>query len=158
MDDNVLTHYGIRGMKWGVRRYQNEDGSLTPEGRKRYGNLGLWENKQMYKRGTITKDEYKERKKDLKYMKDGTKEFMTSRSGREFQARHEKGFKRAMALTTGSLGALSGYMIAKGSGASKGKAIASALLGAGALGTLGYQSMRYNNHVNKEMLKDYKKA
>lgn len=32
-----LVHSGIKGMKWGVRRYQNSDGSLTPEGRKRYG-------------------------------------------------------------------------------------------------------------------------
>ena len=32
-----LCHSGIKGQKWGVRRYQNEDGSLTPEGRKRYG-------------------------------------------------------------------------------------------------------------------------
>lgn len=32
-----LSHSGILGMKWGRRRYQNEDGSLTPEGRIRYG-------------------------------------------------------------------------------------------------------------------------
>lgn len=31
-----LSHSGIKGQKWGVRRYQNPDGSLTPEGRKRY--------------------------------------------------------------------------------------------------------------------------
>lgn len=32
-----LSHSGILGMKWGRRRFQNEDGSLTPEGRIRYG-------------------------------------------------------------------------------------------------------------------------
>lgn len=31
-----LYHHGILGQKWGIRRYQNEDGSLTPAGRKRY--------------------------------------------------------------------------------------------------------------------------
>lgn len=30
-----LVHYGVRGMKWGVRRYQNKDGSFTPAGRAR---------------------------------------------------------------------------------------------------------------------------
>lgn len=34
--DNSLIHYGTKGMKWGVRRYQNKDGSLTPAGKKRY--------------------------------------------------------------------------------------------------------------------------
>lgn len=35
--ESTLAHYGIRGMRWGDRRYQNEDGSLTPEGKIRYG-------------------------------------------------------------------------------------------------------------------------
>lgn len=34
---NELMHYGVMGMKWGVRRYQNPDGTLTDEGKAHYG-------------------------------------------------------------------------------------------------------------------------
>ena len=40
---NELYHWGIKGMKWGVRRYQNKDGTLTAAGKKHYngdGNAG----------------------------------------------------------------------------------------------------------------------
>jgi len=36
MDQDYLMHYGIKGQKWGERRFQNPDGSLTPEGIRRY--------------------------------------------------------------------------------------------------------------------------
>lgn len=44
-----LYHYGIKGQRWGVRRYQNEDGSWTPAGKKRYGELQSKYESQMEK-------------------------------------------------------------------------------------------------------------
>ena len=39
MSSNELIHHGIRGMRWGVRRYQNKDGTLTKAGRKKMAKL-----------------------------------------------------------------------------------------------------------------------
>lgn len=36
MANGFIMHYGVEGMKWGVRRYQNEDGTLTPLGKEHY--------------------------------------------------------------------------------------------------------------------------
>ena len=36
-ESTCLIHHGIKGQKWGVRRFQNEDGSWTEAGQKRYG-------------------------------------------------------------------------------------------------------------------------
>lgn len=36
LTSDYLEHHGVLGMKWGVRRYQNKDGSLTAQGRKHY--------------------------------------------------------------------------------------------------------------------------
>ena len=38
MDNYMLIHYGVKGMRWGVRRYQNKDGTLTAAGRRRVSN------------------------------------------------------------------------------------------------------------------------
>lgn len=54
--DEELKHHGIKGMKWGVRRFQNADGSLTPEGRKRYGSGDLKEAQKKVEKGKAMVD------------------------------------------------------------------------------------------------------
>lgn len=57
-DNQYLAHFGIFGMKWGVRRYQNEDGSLTEEGKIRYQKrLNDVEYAKDYSRKKIAEDE-----------------------------------------------------------------------------------------------------
>lgn len=50
MDDELM-HYGIKGQKWGVRRFQNEDGTLTDAGRKKYRQEVRAENKKAFEYG-----------------------------------------------------------------------------------------------------------
>lgn len=57
--DEFFAHHGIKGQKWGIRRFQNPDGSLTPEGLKRYG-------KDYNKNGELTR---RARRADDKYRK-----------------------------------------------------------------------------------------
>lgn len=51
--DGVIVHSGIKGQRWGFRRYQNPDGTLTEEGRARYA--------------------YKNKKQEYKYLRDKQK-------------------------------------------------------------------------------------
>lgn len=61
--DEELYHHGIKGQRWGVRRYQNPDGSLTPAGVRRYGTVENF-NRSITKKGVIqyTKDKRKMKK------------------------------------------------------------------------------------------------
>lgn len=62
--DQELAHHGILGMKWGVRRFQNKDGSLTEAGKKRYSGSVLSDDEiDLYKKNveTIYKKEVPEK-------------------------------------------------------------------------------------------------
>lgn len=48
MYNNYLIHHGIKGQKWGIRRYQNKNGTLTPEGKEHYYKKGI-KKKHIYK-------------------------------------------------------------------------------------------------------------
>ena len=51
MEEQILIHHGIKGQRWGVRRYQNEDGSLTEAGKKHYALEGSkWSTRRDAKR------------------------------------------------------------------------------------------------------------
>lgn len=51
MSEDYLIHYGVKGQKWGVRRYQNENGTLTSEGRRRLRKEIKTENRRAYELG-----------------------------------------------------------------------------------------------------------
>ena len=75
VNENELYHWGIKGMKWGVRRYQNSDGSLTAAGRKRYtdkdGNLNA-AGKKKFGNSVKTKNEGEAETPKRKSVKDMT--------------------------------------------------------------------------------------
>lgn len=56
--ETELAHHGVKGQKWGVRRYQNADGSLTRAGKRRYGK------ELAYKKSEMTKSEKKRLEKE----------------------------------------------------------------------------------------------
>lgn len=77
-EDSYLEHHGIPGMKWGIRRFQNEDGSYTKAGLARYRyDEGEYNNahakyklaKKAYKEGTGDKISVKQSKADVKAAK-----------------------------------------------------------------------------------------
>lgn len=121
-----LCHHGIKGQKWGVRRFQNEDGTLTAKGVKRYSTvygkeMAKYEkdvkaasrqiridayNKTAdeYNNGKINEFNKKHKPTDLNYLQEYNRQFENDfaknyhRSAMEF-AKNNKHYKKAEALS-----------------------------------------------------------
>lgn len=118
MGANTLAHHGILGMKWGVRRYQNKDGTLTAAGKKRYADGGEAKNiavkaeeKSVMKVSSMTDEELRtaiERMKLEKSYKEYLNELSPKKksAGKEFVADILKtsGKNIATQLTTYAMG------------------------------------------------------
>lgn len=69
MENVELQHHGTKGMKWGIRRYQNSDGSLTPAGKKRYGIIGSIKERSAAKKKQKQRAEALEKAREAKKTK-----------------------------------------------------------------------------------------
>lgn len=106
-----LQHHGIFGMKWGVRRYQNEDGSLTPLGKRRLDKKdSKWANKN-YKK--IYKNTYKKSEKELQsYLKeDLNPQFKGQKINATYVNAYNKKLAELMNKNVGDISAPSGRVV-----------------------------------------------
>lgn len=115
-----LYHFGVRGMKWGIRRYRNEDGTLTEKGKKRYAKMNAkvdktykWHTdpaKETLKRSTSSKAAKESAKNTIK-REDELRELRRSEieKGFNFYENRIKNSAIAGAIIAGPIGA--GYAL-----------------------------------------------
>ena len=99
-----LYHHGIKGQKWGVRRFQKKDGSLTPAGRKRYDDDGSGQKKQKEYKIPENKSLHRLKIED-KYKKQG----MTKKQAEQAAAKRIRGEQFAVAAGAVTVAACVAY-------------------------------------------------
>ena len=105
--NNYLMHHGIKGQKWGIRRFQNEDGSLTPEGQERYNQLTDRQKKNFHKMNP------KMQKRLLEDMNNGKSYSASVKEARKRAARKSLGAFLGLSLVAAGLVGASAYVAAK---------------------------------------------
>lgn len=116
-----IYHSGVKGMKWGVRRYQNKDGSLTPAGKKRYSN---WSDDAKTAASIKTKGVKEMSNAELKKLNERT------RLEQEYSRLNPNIIKKGVAVAAATAGALGTVVALKNNGAqviSMGKSVVDAL-------------------------------
>ena len=174
-----LYHHGVKGQKWGLRRFQNADGSLTADGRKRYKvdslasktgrmlfntelgqRLAVRRNKGFRQDKKVIKKEFKEAKQkilDKNSKKEQTKELKkeTKAAIKDLKQQKKANLNEAKIATADAIyGRQSHAANAKIQTESTGKALAKSLL-MGGYGAKRYNEIRYDDSGNTGRVKAY---
>lgn len=85
--EDTLAHYGVLGMKWGVRRYQNTNGTLTSAGKKRYSRSDARQIKKNEKLAIKTR---KQRAKEIKKSRKNDARYSSTLSSNDIDKRIDR--------------------------------------------------------------------
>lgn len=158
---DVIIHHGIKGQKWGVRRYQNENGSLTAAGKSRYKSFstGRYERKAakyQQKAAEARKSSNQDKKDKASVYEHKSKEYsQRAKRSQEFDDNYMKEFNKrtnAKGFATAALvgfGAYDAYIRQRAAGIEKGKAMVNTFLG----GQIAAAKVR-SDYVNQDVKKD----
>lgn len=149
MTDDELIHFGIKGMKWGVRRYQNEDGSYTPAGERRYRK----------DRKTKLIESVESKKAHVRYMQKQAGDRIQFYGGKntalnaiEKEAEYKRKTTTAKAVTAGSLiAAGAAYIAGSATGSIPAVAVSATTVALGA----GFIANRKNKKITRDSKEQY---